>query len=992
MNLRHEEIFATARSLPETERESYLVETCQSDEERQRVAKLLDMSFQADDFFAGLDHAEQPKAAHVAEEAGDLIGPYTLMRKLGEGGFGVVFEAQQHQPIARTVALKIIKQGMDTQQVITRFEAERQALAIMDHANIARVIDAGATATGRPYFAMELVQGKSITDFCDHHTLDLRQRLDLFLVVCAAVAHAHQKGIIHRDLKPSNILVTESPGSIGEPKVIDFGIAKALQEPLTGDALVTRVEQFLGTPVYVSPEQASTSPTDVDTRSDIYSLGIILYELLTGTTPFDPKRLHKVGLEEMRRILREEDPPKPSTRLSETNTSLNVLRRELDWIVLKAIEKDPDRRYGSADQLAQDIRHFLADEPVSAVAPSLTYKLRKLVRRHRPAFAAAAAVMLALTTGLALALSAWADEKQARHQQDLAQDRAKKSEIAIRQISSILQEILASIDPQIAQGRDTSLMRDYLDRATARLENEVPANTPEGIDIRLTIAKVYNSLDQVSAATKLLRIAQRGAESLGDPSRQVEILIELEQAEQHSKTADIGVRLAMLRKALKIGENALGPQHRLSILAKSRLGGLTYGSGGEKLALEASQLADRYLQETDPVQASAFANYHVGGIELLPQEEQLDVRRQLVARFHKTFGDNDPKYARVVSDLGHLLCQMAEDSGDQHMIDEALDLQQQADSLMRNLLQPGQMWRTIVRWRLAMIQLVNDDLEAAKDTQQEAIDERRKSDGPYPRKADLELAWMLTQRGLHEEADTVIAARSEDPAGREPITQFWLQRSFACGEWGMAENQLTGLIERFSKDGEVELWIQSPYWLGLAAVYLQTGNHAAYDDLRKRMVKTFAQQGGPRVRIRAARVYFSLPPISSDSPITSTAIELARSANSTDKRSALALGITEFRLGNFEAALRSLESVPQAASNQPESMQALTITTASAYLTMANQELGQTDLAYQRLATARQQLDQSKNNRLIDHWHHAHFIFAKAAIQEASDQLKRPAE
>jgi serine/threonine protein kinase/tetratricopeptide (TPR) repeat protein len=346
----------------------------------------------------------------AGEGLGAVVGPYKLLEQLGEGGFGVVYLAEQTQPVRRKVALKVLKPGMDTRQVVARFEAERQALAIMDHPSIARVFDGGTTPSGRPYFVMELVRGVPITDFCDRNHLPTRQRLELFLAVLSAVQHAHQKGIIHRDLKPSNVLVSRFD-TAPVVKVIDFGIAKALGQTLTEKTLFTGAAQMVGTPLYMSPEQAGMSDLDVDTRSDVYSLGVLLYELLTGTTPFTKDRFRKAAYDEIRRIIREEEPPRPSTRLSESKDSLpsvaaqrqteparltRLVRGELDWIVMKALEKDRNRRFETANGFAMDVQRYLADEPVIACPPSARYRLGKFARRNKGRLAVAAVVLLLL--------------------------------------------------------------------------------------------------------------------------------------------------------------------------------------------------------------------------------------------------------------------------------------------------------------------------------------------------------------------------------------------------------------------------------------------------------------------------------------------------------------------------------------------------------------------------------------------------------------------
>ncbi len=374
------------------------------------------------------------------EAAGQWIGPYRLQQRLGEGGFGTVWMAEQREPVARRVALKIIKLGMDTREVIARFEAERQALALMDHPNIARVLDAGATETGRPFFVMELVRGLPITEYCDRHRLDIRQRMQLIVDACEALQHAHQKGVIHRDIKPSNVLVGQS-GDRPVVKVIDFGIAKATTSPLTRQTLFTRFHQMIGTPQYMSPEQAGDATDDVDTRSDVYSTGVLLYELITGTTPIEADSLRSAAMGELQRMIRDVEPPRPSTRVSQlalTRKQVAERRRieprrlglfvrgEIDWIVMKAIEKDRTRRYESASAMARDIRRFLDGDAIEAAPPSPVYAVRKFLRRHRAPVAGVALVALFMTTGLVASSYGFFDADRQRREAETQRDLARQ--------------------------------------------------------------------------------------------------------------------------------------------------------------------------------------------------------------------------------------------------------------------------------------------------------------------------------------------------------------------------------------------------------------------------------------------------------------------------------------------------------------------------------------------------------------------------------------
>jgi tetratricopeptide (TPR) repeat protein len=506
-------LFNAALELTITARKAFLDQACAGNQTlRERVETLLATREQT------LAPKSKPSSLRIdvselapAEGVGQTIGRYKLLEKLGEGGCGAVYVAEQTESVRRRVALKVIKLGMDTREVIARFEAERQALAMMDHPNIARVLDAGTTETGRPFFVMELVRGIRITDYCDRHQLTTRARLELFTKVCRAIQHAHQKGIIHRDIKPSNILVTAHDG-IPVPKVIDFGIAKAIEGRLTDATVYTQFHHFIGTPAYMSPEQAEMSGLDIDTRSDIYSLGVMLYELLTGRTPFDATELMSLGVDAMRQTIREKEPSNPShklatldaaelTRTAERRSSdaprlIHAMRGDLDWIVMKCLEKDRSRRYETANSLAADITRHLNNEPVIARPPSAAYRLQKAFARYRVAFLAAATVFVALMLGIAASL--W-QAVRATRAEALASKRLKESEA----ISSFLTEVFQSPDPA-RDGRTVSVA-ETLDRAVQRLNTTLSNQPAQRAQLQATLGKTYVALGLPNDAIPLLK-------------------------------------------------------------------------------------------------------------------------------------------------------------------------------------------------------------------------------------------------------------------------------------------------------------------------------------------------------------------------------------------------------------------------------------------------------------------------------------------------------
>ena len=502
---------AKARAAGE-ERERFLSEACADDLElKEQVLSLLEAHESAGDF---LKSTVPPPAVTVTEKPGDRIGRYKLLEQIGEGGCGLVYMAEQEEPVRRRVALKVIKLGMDTKQVIARFEAERQALALMDHPGIAKVFDGGATDAGRPFFVMELVRGVKITEYCDQNNLSTADRLELFIQVCKAIQHAHQKGIIHRDIKPSNILVTQHDG-VAVPKVIDFGIAKATTGQLADKTFFTAFAQFMGTPAYMSPEQAQMNGVDIDTRTDIYSLGVLFYELLTGRPPFDPEKLLASGLDEVRRIIREEEPPRPSTRLStlhhadlssvaahrhtEPPRLFHLIRGDLDWIAMKCLEKDRGRRYETANDLAMDLQRHLRSEPVLACPPSAAYRFRKFARRNKAALATTAALVLAvLLTVVGLAVNNRLILREKEEKESALAHVVKEKERANQNLSRAREAvkeylIRTSENPLLKSGDFQGLRKELLETALPFYE-EFVRQDQENPDLEFERGRAFDDL------------------------------------------------------------------------------------------------------------------------------------------------------------------------------------------------------------------------------------------------------------------------------------------------------------------------------------------------------------------------------------------------------------------------------------------------------------------------------------------------------------------
>lgn len=693
-----DDIFSRALACEGAERDALLAMLCPDSLQRQRVEALLAVHASMDSGFLNDPPVFDGGATMLLpaevlptgsfEQPGDVIGPYLLREKLGEGGFGIVWLAEQEQPVRRRVALKIIKAGMDTREVVARFEQERQALALMEHENIARVFDAGATAQGRPFFAMELVRGTRITDYCDQQRLTVDQRAGLFLQVCAAVQHAHQKGIIHRDIKPSNVLVTVNDGQ-PVAKVIDFGVAKATQGGgLAGATYLTQFQQVLGTPLYMSPEQAERTSQDIDTRSDIYSLGVLLYEMLTGSTPIDHQTVMKAGLDEIRRVIREVEPPRPSIRVKnlpaeeQTHTAQRrhaeparlpvMLRGELDWIVMRCLEKDRRRRYDTAIGLAADLRRYLEGGVVTAHPPSRLYVFGKVMRRNKAAFATAAVITISLLAGAGISLWQAVRAVRAERQVRGALMQAEADRATARAVSDFLQKdllALAAPDVQVEQGlagKTDLTVRQAVERATAKATSAFAGKPMLEAEVRLTLGKVLESLSDPARATREFESAAKLLEVLHGKDHESALYARMRQAAALRRGGHTEESLKLIESTCDALERSLGSAHDTTLEAKNHLGWVHYQAGRQAEAQAAFRTVLAALNRgktSPPLQHGAMLGL---ASSLWASGEHAEGRtafEEAIRLRQEQLGPDHPETVQAVTHFSQLQAELDKDTG-----------------------------------------------------------------------------------------------------------------------------------------------------------------------------------------------------------------------------------------------------------------------------------------------------------------------------------------
>lgn len=994
MNTSHrnaQEIFAQALDIADVmERRNYLDQACAGDAAlRQEVESLLAANSAAGEFLrrpAPVGAGAAPKTKLIpplSEKSGMRIGRYKLLEQIGEGGFGVVWMAEQEEPVRRRVALKIIKLGMDTREVVARFEAERQALAMMDHPNIASVFDGGATETGRPYFVMELVKGVPLTDYCDANRLSTAQRLDLFVQVCHAVQHAHQKGVIHRDLKPTNILVTVKDDK-PVPKVIDFGVAKATQARLTEKTMFTQFRQWIGTPAYMSPEQAGLGSLDVDTRSDVYSLGVLLYELLTGRTPFDTQKLLESGYEAVMRTIREEEPPKPSTRLSTLNREdlstiaakrgaepgkLNrLVLGDLDWIVMKALEKDRTRRYETPAALASDLTRHLNSEPVSATPPSTAYLIGKYVHRNRVAVTFAATVVSVLVVGLCTTLVAL---KRARQEKS----RAEAGAAIATAINDYLQStMLDSLMEHRVTNRAVS-SHEELDALAGNVERQFGGQPQVEAAVRFTLGRTYASLgDYAAAGPQIERAVEIRRKELGESHpATLEALGALGFLRFNQGKPAEAERL--LREVLNSQRRALGEGDPATIQTLVMLDAVQTPRGAPTLAPELLK-AINSLRDDDPRTLRALHSV----VDTLRSEKRLaeaeTLGRELLKKRERVLGTNHSETVQALLCLSYTMHEL-------DRLDECEQLRREALRRGRESNPTGAETLTAFKRLIELLtertnyneaqRLLEEELEmeqrvlgpesgTTQSTREtlarltEHGENSRKAAGTQQRPQDIELSALdraiegaLTHgdysQALRRLADEIQAEQVQLGPTNEQTLQTVRQLADLSGcvaDWAGSVRQMRVLMELPGCDLVV--------LRGCAVAALLDGDERSYREICARVLSEYGATTDAHEADMAAKVCLLIPDAVAD---LQRAIRLANVAAAEQPDLAwyrLVKGMAEYRAGHAAEALRWLD---EPASDDDPRIASL----AGLFSAMARHRLGEGDQARAALSAASRRFD-----------------------------------
>jgi len=932
-------IFTEAVQLPADEQAVYLASACGGDAElRQKVEALLHTHDHLGDFLEASPNKALIGArveSATGEKAGDRIGRYKLLQQIGEGGWGVVFMAEQDQPVRRKVALKVVKPGMDTKNVIARFEAERQALALMDHPNIAHVFDAGATENGRPYFVMELVRGAKITDYCEQSRMPTAERLELFIQACNAVQHAHQKGIIHRDIKPSNILVTTSAEGEPLPKVIDFGIAKATTGlRLTDKTLFTAFEMLIGTPAYMSPEQAALTSLDVDTRTDIYSLGVLLYELLTSTTPFDTGELLKSGLDEVRRVIQTEEPVRPSTRLRTmmaanlTSVSLqrqadppkliHDVRGDLDWIVMKALEKDRPRRYQTASSLAEDVEHHLLNEAVSARPPSAFYKLHKLVLRNKLLFVAIGIILCLLIAGLSLTSWSLAGEKQARRDADAARKKAETNEQKAsleaaknQQVMQFYKEILQGVGPSVALGQDTKMLRKILDKTAADLGEGLTNQPAAEADLRSTIGGVYLDLGDYDKAEAMERSALALRRKAGDGADTNVAASLVNLCVVHRTQSKFKLAEQEAREALALQTKLLGEEN-IEVMKTEEQLALVISEGGDPAAAEPiyrkALTCERRLKENQP----KLIMHSLNGLAVVlqkenqcPEAESL-LRESLSLMRKESIGDVSAR-ATVLFNLASVLNQENKLADSENCIRECV-------AMRRLIFRPDHPLLENALGALVLVLNREQKWDEAESVCAELIPIRRKIFGSED-SGVLKVFVVLDEMLLIQHKDTeaerafneMLAASSTNGQQAGRLWQHRAEHLVRRAQWQQALDAAAHALA-ILPDDHTSYHIEAP-------LLVETGNRSAYEGLCGKITERFQGVTDPFLADRMAKDCLILPRPSADLKVPG---ELAETAVSRGKGQTsftffeCSKALAEYRQGHWAGAV---DWAQQAAAN-----------------------------------------------------------------------------